>query len=320
MKTLRAFHKTLPTPLEPGRGEDGESLPASGGARMPALPNDLRAYHEALATRGLARFGPGPRVHCHMGLVDRLPAPGTPALELRERLRASQEALLAELARAMGRFPDGGDVMDVGSGLGGSALYWAQEHRARVTAMVNVPAHLEQVRRFAHEAGVGDRVQARLASQEELQGRACFDALIAVENACALPRADWLRAARSWLKPGGVLAIADCFWVRPLVVHPSSDAWRTRLGSVRGLLAAAQEAGLELEVHDDVSARAVGFWTLTSELLVHEHMEHAPANARDLRAALNAVRMESQRDHLWLQQGLMDGGLEYALLVLRRER
>ncbi|RYZ44225.1 MAG: methyltransferase domain-containing protein [Myxococcaceae bacterium] len=319
MKTLRAFHKTLPPALEPRRGDGSESLPASGGARPPALPTDLRAYHEALATRGLARYGPGPRVHCHMGLVDRLPPPGTPEPELRERLRASQDALLAELARAMAPFPDGGDVMDVGSGLGGSALYWAQEHRAFVTAMVNVPEHVEQVLRFAHEAGVAERVQARLSSPAELQGRACFDAIIAVENTCSIPRADWLRAARAWLKPGGMLAIADCFWVRPGAVHPSGDAWRTHLGSVSEFLLAAQEAGLELEVHDDVSARAVGFWTLTSELLVHEYMEHAPANARSLRAALNAVRMESQRDHLWLQQGLMDGGLEYALLVLRRE-
>ncbi|RKG92693.1 SAM-dependent methyltransferase [Corallococcus terminator] len=319
MKPLRAFHKTHPAPGEPGRGGASESLPASGGSRPHALPNELRAYHEALATRGLARYGPGPRVHCHMGLVDRLPTPGTPATELRERLRASQEALLAELARAMGPFPDGGDVMDVGSGLGGSALYWAQEHRASVTAMVNVPEHVEQVRRFAHEAGVGHRVQARMTSAEESRGRARFDAIIAVENACDLPRADWLRVASSRLKPGGLLAIADCFWVRPGAVHPSGDAWRTHLGRVNEFLAAAQQAGLELEVHDDVSARTVGFWTLTSELLVHEHMAHAPANARNLRAALNAVRMESQRDHLWLQQGLMDGGLEYALLVLRRE-
>ncbi|CAM3179742.1 SAM-dependent methyltransferase [Corallococcus soli] len=319
MKTSSALHQTPATGLEPDRSDDGEPPPASGGARARVPTNDLRAYHEALAARGLARYGPGPRVHCHMGLVDRLPPPGTPAPGLRERLRASQEALLAELARAMGRFPDGGDVMDVSGGLGGGALYWAQEHRASVTAMVHVPAHEEQVRAFAHEAGMGDRVRARLYSREDLRGRACFDALIAVESACALPRADWLRAARSWLKPGGLLALADCFWVRPGAVPPSRNAWRAHLGSVSGFLTAAQEAGLELEVHDDVSARAVGFWTLTSELLVHEHMAQAPADARSLRAALNAVRVESQRDHLWLQQGLLDGGLEYALLVLRRE-
>ncbi|RKH67472.1 SAM-dependent methyltransferase [Corallococcus llansteffanensis] len=285
--------------------------------RDPEL-SEVLAYHEALAERGLARFGPGPRVHCHTGLVDRLPPPGMPAPELRKRLKASQETLLAELARAMDPFPDGGDVMEVGTGLGGGALYWAQEHRATVTSLLSVPAHVEQVRRYAHAGGVGARIHPRLCSAEDMRGLGCFDAIICVENACAVPRAEWLRGARTWLKPGGLLAIADCFWVRPGSVHPSGDTWRTHLGSVSGFLAAAREAGLELEVHDNVSSRAVGFWTLTSELLVHELMTQA-TDARGLRAALNAVRMESQREHLWLQQGLLDGSLEYALLVLRRE-
>ncbi|NOK23553.1 class I SAM-dependent methyltransferase [Corallococcus carmarthensis] len=279
----------------------------------------MRTYHEALAVRGLARQGPGHRVYCHTGLVDRLPSPGTPGPELREHLRGSQEALLAELARAMGSFPDGGDVLDVGSVLGGSALYWAQEHHARVTAMVTVPTHLEQVRRFVQEAGMGTRVQPRLCTGEPPRGREFHDAVIAVENTCALPRAEWLRGMHARLKPGGLLAIADCFWVRPNAVPPSGDAWRKHLGSVSEFLADAREAGLELEAHDDVSSRAVGFWTLSSELLVHEHLERAPTDARSLRAALNAVRAESRREHLWLQQGLLDGGLEYALLVLRRE-
>lgn len=300
MNAISALHEPHPAPREP---------------RL----SDVLAYHEALAERGLARYGPGPRVHCHTGLVDGLPLPGLPATELRKRLKDSQETLLAELARAMGTFPDGGDVMEVGTGLGGGALYWAQEHRAKVTSLLSVPAHVEQVLRYAREAGVEGRIHPRLCSAEDMRGLGCFDAIIAVENACAVPRADWLRGARTWLKPGGLLAIADCFWVRPGSVHPSGDTWRTHLGSVSGFLAAAREAGLELEVHDDVSARAVGFWTLTAELLVHEHMSRA-TDARGLRAALNAVRMEAKREHLWLQQGLLDGGLEYALLVLRRER
>ncbi|RKG92539.1 class I SAM-dependent methyltransferase [Corallococcus sp. CA053C] len=299
MKALSALHDTHPVPLEPE-------------------PSDVVAYHEALAERGLARFGPGPRVHCHTGLVDRLPPPGMQAPELRKRLKASQEMLLAELARAMGAFPDGGDVLEVGTGLGGGALYWAQEHRATVTSLLSVPAHVEQVRGYAHEAGVGGRIQPLLCTAEGLRSLRCFDAIIAVENACPVPRSQWLRGARTWLKPGGLLAIADCFWVRPGSVHPSGDMWRTHLGSVSGFLDAARRAGLELEVHDNVSSRAVGFWTLTSELLVHEHMARA-TDARGLRAALNAVRVESQREHLWLQQGLLDGSLEYALLVLRRE-
>jgi tocopherol O-methyltransferase len=162
-------------------------------------------------------------------------------------------------------------------------------------------------------------VHPRLAS-EPASARACFDAVIAVETTSAVPRAEWLHRVHSRLKPGGLLAVADCFWVRPGAVHPSDDAWRRHLGSLATFLVAAREAGLELVLHDDVSARAVGFWTLCAELLVHEQLDGAPAQPRGLRAALNAVRGLCQREHLWLQQGLLDGGLEYALLVLRRAR
>ncbi|WP_223640129.1 cyclopropane-fatty-acyl-phospholipid synthase family protein [Corallococcus sp. EGB] len=307
----------LPSPLL-ARARDANGAESSASP-APLTPGDVWTWHEALAARGLARQGSSSRVYCHTGLVDRLPSPGTPGPELREHLRGSQEALLAELARAMGTFPDGGEVLDVGSVLGGSALYWAQEHRARVTAMVTVPTHLEQVRRFAHEAGVGSRVQPRLCTNEPPRHPEAYDAVIAVENTCATPRAEWLRGMHTRLRPGGMLAVADCFWVRPDAVHPSADAWSRHLGSVNAFLADAREAGLELEAHDDVSARAVGFWTLSSELRVHEHLARGPADARSLRAALNAARAESRREHVWLQQGLLDGGLEYALLVLRRE-
>lgn len=313
MKPLSALPPMVSTLLARGRDANEAVAPA------PLTPFDVRTYHEALAARGLARQGSSPRVYGHTGLVDRLPPPGTPGPELRDCLRRSQEALLAELARAMGPFPDGGEVLDVGSVLGGSALYWAQEHRARVTAMVTVPSHLEQVRRFVQEAGMSAHVQARLCTGEPPRPRECYDAVIAVENTCDQPRAEWLRGVHARLKPGGVLAVADCFWVRPNAMHPSEDAWSRHLGSVNAFLAGARAAGLELEAHDDVSARAVGFWTLSSELRVHEHLARAPEDARGLRAALNAVRAESRREHLWLQQGLLDGGLEYALLVLRRE-
>ncbi|MBN9681617.1 MULTISPECIES: SAM-dependent methyltransferase [unclassified Corallococcus] len=317
MKPLSAPTPTPSTTPTRGRAAN-EAVTPSSGPHVPT-PLDVRAYHEALAARGLARQGASPRVYCHTGLVDRLPPPGTPGPELRERLRSSQEALLAELARAMGPFPDGGEVLDVGSVLGGSALYWAQEHRARVTAMVSEPTHVEQARRFVHEAGMSAHVHVRPCTGEPPRPRERYDAIIAVENTCALPRAERLRAAHARLKPGGMLAIADCFWVRPDAVHPTENAWSRHLGSVNAFLADAREAGLELEVHDDVSARAVGFWTLSSELRIHEHMARAPTDARSLRAALNAMRAESRREHLWLQQGLLDGGLEYALLVLRRE-
>ncbi|MFP2927011.1 hypothetical protein ACLESO_17780 [Pyxidicoccus sp. 3LG] len=139
---------------------------------------------------------------------------------------------------------------------------------------------------------------------------------MAVESACYLPRPEWFRRVRALLKPGGVVAIADCFLGRPEAAGPFDRYWRTRIGSLDEYLSAAHAAGLELEVRDDVSARVVGFWSLTLEQLAHERA--ATSGLHPLRALAQAGRGESSREHLRLQQALMDGGLEYALLVLRR--
>ncbi|QSQ21278.1 methyltransferase domain-containing protein [Pyxidicoccus parkwayensis] len=277
-----------------------------------AWRDEVAGYYGEKTERILRRYGPGPRVHYHCGLVDAVPPPGAPEDLVHAQVHAAQEALLTELARAVGRFPDGGEVLDVGCGLGGGALYWAAEHRARVTAVTNVPAHVELVRGFSEAAGMSARVKPLLCDALAVPGRACFDAVVAVESACYLPRAEWFRRVRTLLKPRGVVAIADCFVGRPEAAAPFDRYWRTRIGTLSEYLSAAHAAGLELEVRDDVSSRVVGFWSLTLEMLAHE------------RAALYGPRTpafiarESSREHLRLQQGMMDGGLEYALLVLRR--
>jgi cyclopropane fatty-acyl-phospholipid synthase-like methyltransferase len=250
-------------------------------------------------------------VHYHTGLVDGPVPPGLCEAALRERIHASQESLLGRLARAARDFPDGGDVLDVGCGLGGGSLYWAAEHDARVTAVTIAPSHVPWVRRFADVAGVGTRVRPLLCDALEVPGRACFDAVVAVESACYLPRREWFRHVRRLLRPGGVCVVADCFLGRPELAAPFDAYWRTRIGSFAEYLSAAHEAGLELEVCEDLSARAVNFWTLTLDVRAQErHAAPRPAGP-----ALHA----SRREHLRLQQGLLDGGLQYGVLVLRQE-
>ncbi|MBU8898482.1 methyltransferase domain-containing protein [Corallococcus sp. M34] len=253
-----------------------ESSPSLGGG-LPLAP----------------RPGRGPRVHDHTGLVDGLPPPGLDAATLRGHIHAAQEALLTELARAMGPLPHPIELLDLGCVRGGSPVYWAARHDAQVTAVTSVPSHVDVVRRRAQAAGLGTRVRTLLGEPREVLGRARFDAVVAVEGGRAQPRADWFRQARALLHPGGVLAVADCFQ-------------GPRTGGVDAELGEARAAGLEVEARRDLSSRVVGFWTLTSELL-----------ARESASARQGPR-EAQREHLSLQQGLLDGRLEYALLVLRR--
>jgi cyclopropane fatty-acyl-phospholipid synthase-like methyltransferase len=279
--------------------------------REPSAREAVADWYEEKTEAILRRYGPGPRVHYHTGLVDEPVPPGLCEDALRERIHGAQESLLGELARTAGRFPDGGHVLDVGCGLGGGSLYWAAEHDARVTAVTIAPSHVAWVRRFAEAAGVGSRVRPLLCDALEVPGRACFDAVVAVESACHLSRREWFRHVRRLLKPGGVCVVADCFLGRPELAAPFDAYWHTRIGPLTEYLSAAHEAGLELELCEDVSARTVNFWTLTLDVRARERLT---SRHDDLRVHI------SRREHLRLQQALLDGGLQYGLIVLRQTR
>jgi tocopherol O-methyltransferase len=274
--------------------------------------DEVAAYYDAKTEGILRRYGPGPRVHYHTGLVEDAPPPGLPADALKVLIHESQETLLRELALAVGMPARDCELLDVGCGLGGGSLYWASMHRARVTAITISPAHVPWVKRFASVAGVADRVTAQLCDALEVPGEERFDLVVAVESSCYLPRRQWFRKVHSLLKPGGQVAIADCFLGRPELGGPFDRYWRTRIGTVEEYLRSAAEEGLELELHQDISSRAVNFWTLTLDLLSRER-ELARRAGKDA-----GGRTESQREHLRLQQGLLDGGLHYGLIVLRR--
>jgi SAM-dependent methyltransferase len=274
-------------------------------------PSDVAEYYDAKTQSILRRYGPGPRVHYHTGLVDSLPAPGLPAEALRVLIHEAQEALLRELALAVGGWHEGRRVLDVGCGLGGGSLYWAMEYGAKVTAITIAPSHVPWVRRFALSTGMASRVSVRLCDALEVPGQQCFDLAVAVESSCYLPRREWFRRLHTLLRPGGKVAIADCFLGRADLAAPFDRYWRTRIGSVEEYLRAASAEGLELELHQDLSQRAVSFWALTMDLLTRER-DQQPSGQRTEDHGV------SQREHLRLMQGLIDGGLHHSLLVLKR--
>ncbi|MDY7226430.1 SAM-dependent methyltransferase [Hyalangium rubrum] len=281
-----------------------------------APPRDeVSAYYDAKTERLLHRYGPGPRVHYHTGMVEEIPPPGLTVEALRVRIHEAQERLLKEMALAVGGWQVGREVLDVGCGLGGGSLYWAAEHKARVTAITIAPAHLPWVRRFAEQAGVAHQVTALLCDALEVPGRECFDLVVAVESSCYLPRREWFRKLRTLLRPGGRVLLTDCFLGRPAMAAPFDRYWRTRIGAVDEYFRAASEEGLRLELHQDLTWRAVNFWTLTLDLLARER------EAKLRQGGLGLVgRSQSEREHLRLQQGFLDGGLHHGWMVLRRPR
>ena len=270
---------------------------------------DLVAHFERKTQAILQRYGPGPRVHYHAGLVDEPPPQNALGHVLRRQLVDAQERILSHAAGLWDASSTlCGDVLDVGCGLGGGAIFWAQEFGARVTAVTCVPSHVDWVARFAARGGVASRVQALLCDASEVPGENRFDAAVAVETACYLARKQWFLRIASLLRPGGRLFIVDCFLVRSDYAEPFDRYWHTRIGTIPEYLAAAEEAGLQPGVLEDISHRTVHFWTTTQALIQAEAQDHELSPAERVR------REASLRAHALVRQGLITNGLRYAIM------
>ncbi len=263
----------------------------------------LVSYYENKTTAILQRYGPGPRVHFHVGLVDS-PRLNANAGELRNQLVKAQERMLEyatdiwQLASIPFR-----NVLDVGCGLGGGAIYWAQNFGARVTAVTIAPSHVELVRKFANAAQVGDKVTPLLCDATEVPGAACFDAAIAIDSSSSFPRGPWFDRLAWLLGPAGHVFIFDCFLVDPQYAKPFNRHWCAQIGTLDEYLAAAQEAGFVLQSVEDVSVRAMNFWTTTLALMrLEDEVDGSRKN------------VESSKVHALVRQGLIDGGLRHLLL------
>ncbi len=277
----------------------------------PADGAEVADYYAQKTESILRRYGPGPRVHFHTGLVDAAPPSGSEHGTLKRVMLEAQERLLRHAAT---RLLDGGHstgaLLDVGCGLGGGALYWAAEHGAHVTAITTARTHLPWVERFAAEAGVGEQVRAQLDDALAVPGEACFDTVVAVESSCYLPRREWLAHVARLLRPGGRALVLDCFLGRRELQVPFDRYWRTRIGTRAEYREAAGVSGLRVCTEELLSHEAARFWDVTLTLLERERAD--ALGPRRTRWA------DSRREHRRLQQALRDGGLEYGLLVLER--
>ena len=275
----------------------------------PAAPQNLVAYYEHKTHEILGRYGPGPRVHYHTGLMDNPPSSDASAEVLRQHLIDAQELTLRFAATVWQAWSTlCGDVLEVGCGLGGGAIFWAQEFGATATAVTIAPSHIKLVAKFAAEAGVGSRVRPLLSDALVVPGTNCYDSAVAIDSSSSFPRAPWFRRLASLLRPDGHVYIFDCFLVQPQYEEQFNRHWCARIGTIGEYFAAAREARFKLESIEDVSTSAINFWTTT--------MAFMRAQLRDrLLSPAQVVKLtESLEVHALIRQGLATGGLRHVLL------
>jgi SAM-dependent methyltransferase len=286
---------------------------APSASVAPASIERVVAYYEHKTRAILQRYGPGPRVHFHTGFVYEA-RPLATVSGLRSQLRESQEQMLKDAVDAWQlRTVAFRDVLDVGCGLGGGAIFWAQEFGSDVTAITIAPSHVNLVATFADQAGVGSQVHPLLRDALEFSGESLFDAIIAIDSSCHLDRRAWFRRVAGLLREGGHLLIADCFLQHPEFKQPFDQYWCADIGTIEEYLTAAREAQLTLKMFEDASRRAAHFWTMTLALI------HAESHGR--RVICSPARpSESLQIHTLMRQGHLDGGLRYALMSFAKDR
>jgi tocopherol O-methyltransferase len=167
----------------------------------PSITKERIQFHYDLLTP-FYRLLWGP--HIHHGLWSGGIAVGS--------LRAAQFRLIERLATAA-RLGLGEDVLDVGCGMGGTAVVLARQHRCRVIGLTLSPLQRIWARLSACWHGVGHRTRFRRSDAETVQlAPESFDVVWNVECSEHLfDKPGYFQRAADWLRPGGRVAL--CAWL-----------------------------------------------------------------------------------------------------------
>ncbi len=122
-----------------------------------------------------------------------------------ESLDAAQERKLERICRKL-RLGDGDRLLDIGCGWGSLAIHAAREHGARAVGITLSEPQAQLARERAAEAGVGDRVEIRVADYRETHDGP-YDRIASigmVEHVGAARMGDYAATIARLLRPGGL--------------------------------------------------------------------------------------------------------------------
>ncbi|MXP63767.1 class I SAM-dependent methyltransferase [Roseomonas sp. M0104] len=203
-------------------------------------------------------------------ILDALAASGRAARQLSaadlaeiDELHLGWLAATAELARALGLSP-GTRVLDVGSGLGGPARYFADAHGCQVTGIDITPEFVAVAAALTRRCGLSGKVGFLKASALAIPfGAASFDAATLIHVGMNVAdKARLFTELRRVLRPGGRLGAYDIVHARPEEPLPYPMPWAD--GTATSFVETAEtyrrllaEAGFTLEQEEDRSELAL---------------------------------------------------------------
>lgn len=231
-----------------------------------------------------------------------------------ETKEEAQEQLIKELIARAG-INNGCHVLDVGCGMGGSAIFLSEALGAHVTGITISPVQVELGNALAKQRGADVRLVQMDAEALDMKER--FDVVWSVEAISHLAnRKDCLRSIAHVLKSGGRLVIADWFksptataeeerlYLEPIeraMLVPKLDAPGVYADYIR-------QAGLTVTCVEDLSAHVLKTWDLAVELIRNQALwKFAVTRGKDFVAFLEGFSA--------MRAGYRSKALVYAALV-----
>jgi tocopherol O-methyltransferase len=190
--------------------------------------------------------------------------------ENNESVPRAQIQLMERLAERAG-IPRGARVLDIGCGLGGSALWMAEQFDCQVTGITISPVQARMGAAKAKSRGLARRVEFQVQDADQWQPESANADLIWImessEHFHDKPRF-FERCARG-LKPGGILAV--CAWLRrdgpqhedeqPLVNTIAEAMLSASLGSLSDYQRWMLDAGLTVTAAEDITRHVEPTWS-----------------------------------------------------------
>jgi tocopherol O-methyltransferase len=192
-----------------------------------------------------------------------------------ESIPRAQIQLMERLAERAG-VPRGGRVLDIGCGVGGSALWLADQFECDVTGITLSPVQARMATSRAKAKGLASRVRFEVLDANQWQPEpSCVDLIWVMESSEHFqdkPR--FFEKCALALKPGGVLAV--CAWLRrdgpqrddeQNLVNAIAEAMLSAsLGSLSDYQGWMRDAGLAVISAEDITRHVAPTWAHCSKI------------------------------------------------------